>query len=141
MSTNRIAPAETAQLVDRFVRRIHAELSERAPAVDTDRVGPWGGMALMALADAGPLPILDLAARMARDKSQTTRKIKEMEAKGLIARQTARHDARVSVIGLTPKGERLVAQLKQVLGGVLDDLLAPLAPAERAQFHALLEKL
>ncbi|KMW59199.1 Transcriptional regulator, MarR family [Candidatus Rhodobacter oscarellae] len=127
--------------VDRLMRRIHGQLQQKAPAVDVENVGPWGGMILMTLADLGEAPILELAQHMARDKSQMTRKLSELERKGLVERHTSEGDARVRLMRLTPRGAELVQDLQGVLGDVLDGLLTGFSAEERARFLALLEKL
>ncbi|MEL6801822.1 MAG: hypothetical protein AAFO80_18280 [Pseudomonadota bacterium] len=65
---------EIGQLVDRFMRHIHADLGRKAPTFDKERVGPAGGMVLMALADQEPVAIHKLLRSIARDKAQITRR-------------------------------------------------------------------
>lgn len=49
--TRAMPDIEVGQLVDRFMRHIHADLGRKAPTFDKEKVGPAGGMVLMALAD------------------------------------------------------------------------------------------
>lgn len=130
-----------AQTVDRFVRRIHERLHARALDVDTYRIGPYGGMILMAVDELAPTPIQEVTLRTARDKSQITRKLQELERKGLIARKKDPEDARVSLIHLTHEGVALVKALQDVLGSVVDELLQPLALADRRRLIALMERI
>ena len=134
-------PHEIAYLVDRLMRRISARLHDRARAVDTERVGPFGGMLLLTLADIEPAPISELVAQMGRDKSQMTRAIKSLEDKGLIARHASAEDARVSLLELTPKGQSLVSDLKGVLAIVIDEILSPVSSKERQSLIEALRKI
>ena len=75
---------DLALLVDHFMRKIHSGLQERAPGFDREAVGPGGGIVLMTLADSGRVSLNELTKRVARDKSQMTRMIRSLEAKGLV---------------------------------------------------------
>ncbi len=127
--------------VDRFVRLIHVSLHPRASAVDEDRVGPFGGMVLMAIAERQPVQPQQLTQYFARDKSQMTRQIQTLERKGLLARAQSPEDARVALLSLTAKGRRQVVAFQNALAGVVDDLLHPLTDHQRAQFSTLLRKV
>ncbi|MDJ0825587.1 MAG: MarR family transcriptional regulator [Rhodobacter sp.] len=133
--------SDLAFVVDRFMRRIHAGLHQQAVQVDTDRIGPFGGMILMAVAEMEPVSIHALVAHMARDKSQMTRSLRMLEERGLIARAGCPEDGRVSLVSLTSKGRDLVAAFQRILSEVLDGLMVPLGQAERAQLSALLRRL
>ena len=134
-------PYEVAYLVDRFMRRISANLHDKALAVDTDRVGPFGGMILLTLSDIQPAPISLLVAQMGRDKSQMTRAISSLEKKGMIERRTCEEDARVSVLELTSKGTSFVGDIKSILSIVIDEILTPLSTKERQSLIEALRKI
>ncbi|MAI44411.1 MAG: MarR family transcriptional regulator [Hyphomicrobiaceae bacterium TMED74] len=134
-------PYEVAYLVDRFMRRISANFHDKALAVDTDRVGPFGGMILLTLSDIQPAPISLLVAQMGRDKSQMTRAISSLEKKGMIERRTCEEDARVSVLELTSKGTSFVGDIKSILSIVIDEILTPLSTKERQSLIEALRKI
>lgn len=134
-------PHEIAYLVDRFMRRISANLHEKALAIDPERVGPFGGMILLTLAEIEPAPISRLVTQMGRDKSQMTRAIKSLEDKGMIERRVAESDARVSVLELTQKGRLLVGEIKGVLATVIDEILSPVSAQERQSLIEILRKI
>lgn len=119
-------PFEVAHLVDRFMRRIEARLHVRAVRIDTERVGPFGGMVLLTLEELQPAPIQKLVTQMARDKSQMTRIVKSLEDKGLIERRDCPGDGRVALLNLTRKGDAFVGELKTLLSSVIGEILAPL---------------
>jgi len=134
-------PHEIAYLVDRFMRRISANLHEKALAIDPERVGPFGGMILLTLAETEPTPISRLVTQMGRDKSQMTRAIKSLEDKGMIERRIAENDARVSILELTEKGRLLVGEIKGVLSVVVGELLTPVSAEERQALVEILRKI
>lgn len=142
MSTKtRAAPdVEVGQLVDRFMRRIHAELGRKAPSFDPERVGPAGGMVLMALADQEPVAIHELVRALARDKAQVTRLLQTLDAKGLVERSKSTVDGRVCVLQLTSEGRDLVSRIRLALAETIDGLLDPLSAEERDTLKGLLKK-
>ncbi|MEM9123035.1 MAG: MarR family transcriptional regulator [Pseudomonadota bacterium] len=129
---------EIALLIDRFMRRTHAGVHGRAKILDTDNIGPGGGMMLLTLAEIEPAPIHDLVAELARDKAQITRAVQTLEKKGLIRRSVDGGDGRVSILRLTPKGSKFVAGLQIILTETIGELLSPLTGAEREALKSLL---
>lgn len=134
-------PYEVAYLVDRFMRRIAAGLHNKALEIDTERVGPIGGMLLLTLSDIQPAPIHRLVDQMGRDKSQMTRSIKLLEQKGMINRSPSLEDGRVSLLQLTRKGHDFVLQIKAILSGVIDTILEPVSEKEREVLIGVLRKI
>lgn len=132
---------DLALLVDRFMRSIQFGLQKTAAEFDTARVGPGGGIILMTLADTGEVPLSALTTLVARDKSQMTRAIRNLEGKGLVARTPSPEDGRVSLVRLTLKGEGVVAELREGVAKVIDGLLDPISAAERATLKALLARV
>ncbi|MEM6463252.1 MAG: MarR family transcriptional regulator [Pseudomonadota bacterium] len=142
MSTNTasLPDVEIGQFVDRFMRRIHADLGRKAHAFDPERVGPAGGLILMTLADIEPAPIHELVRLIARDKSQVTRALQSLGRKGLIDRSMSAADGRVCVLSLTEKGAETVERLRLALAESIDKVLTPLAPDEKRMLKSLLRK-
>ncbi len=134
-------PYEIAYLVDRFMRRISANLHSKAVEIDSDRVGPFGGMILLTLSDIEPAPVHGLVDQMGRDKSQMTRSIKSLEDKGMIERHGCPDDGRVSVLRLTKKGRSFVIKIKEILSLVIDEILAPVSAKERQSLIDVLRKI
>ncbi|MEM1272363.1 MAG: MarR family transcriptional regulator [Pseudomonadota bacterium] len=142
MSTKTIVTREIeiGQLVDRFMRQMHRELSERGPKYDTAKVGPAGGMVLMTLADVEPVPIHELVRLIARDKAQITRLLQSLGAKGLIERSQSTQDGRVCILQLSSDGRAAVDGLRQALADTISHVLSPLSERERDIFKELLIK-
>lgn len=132
---------EIARLTDRLMRRIHAALNAKAAEFDTHRLGPGGGIILLTLAEIEPAKVHQLVGRMARDKSQMTRAIKALEAKGLIQRQDDPHDARVSVLKLTEEGREAVGAIEAAVSDALAIILAPLSTTEKETLRGLLKRI
>ncbi|WP_419910059.1 MarR family winged helix-turn-helix transcriptional regulator [Hoeflea sp.] len=130
-----------AHQMDRLMRRIEAGLHGRAVAVDADRVGPLGGMVLLALEEIEPAPIQQLVTSMGRDKSQMTRIIQMLEMKGHLQRRQSPDDGRVSLLRLSKKGHAFVGEIKNILSDVVGDLLTPLDPSERKALADILKRL
>lgn len=132
---------EIARNVDRFMRRIHAALNARAKDFDTHSVGPGGGILLLTLAEIEPARLQDLVRHMARDKSQMTRAINVLEAKGLVQRRDCPDDARVSIVALTAEGQKTVDELEQAVAGVIADILSPLSEDQKTVLKEVLGKI
>ena len=133
--------SQIAHQVDRFMRRIEAGIHERAEPVDVDRVGPLGGMALLALQEIEPAPIQKLVLVMRRDKSQITRLVQMLEKKGYVERLACSTDGRVSLLRLSDKGKGFVGTMQAIIADVIGDILEPLGAGEREQFASLLRKI
>ncbi|MEL6837767.1 MAG: MarR family transcriptional regulator [Pseudomonadota bacterium] len=131
---------EIGQLVDRFMRQIHCDVGRKAPTFDADRIGPAGGMVLMALADQEPVPIHVLVRSISRDKAQITRLLHTLENKGLVAKSQSHVDGRVCILQLTPKGRDTVARLRLALAETIAGLLGPLDHHECDALKSLLRK-
>lgn len=131
---------EVGQLVDRFMRSIHADLGRKAATFDKEKVGPAGGMVLMAIADHEPIAIHELVRLIARDKAQITRLLQSLGAKGLVEKSQSTVDGRVCVLQLTPKGRETVTQLSYAVAETIDGLLNPLNGQERDTLKELLKK-
>lgn len=134
-------PHDLALLIDRTLRRISAEVHTRAVIMDTERIGPFGGMVLLTLEEMEPAPMHQLVAQMARDKSQMTRVIATLERKGMIARHASPDDARVRLLSLTEPGRAFVDAVRAVMTEAVDVVFAPLTPEDRTTLAALLRRV
>ncbi|MGD1884400.1 MAG: MarR family winged helix-turn-helix transcriptional regulator [Paracoccaceae bacterium] len=107
---------------------------------DTERVGPGGGFVLLAIADMGCPELNELTKRVARDKSQMTRTIRVLETKGLVARKTASHDARVTLVFLTDAGQDAVRAIQHAVAETIGEILAPISKTEEDVLKSLLHR-
>ncbi|MEM9870090.1 MAG: MarR family transcriptional regulator [Pseudomonadota bacterium] len=131
---------ELALLIDRFMRRIHSGVHAKAHVFDTERVGPGGGFVLLTIAEMGCPELNELTRRVARDKSQMTRTIRTLETKGLVARKTASHDARVTLVFLTDAGQDAVRAIQQAVADTIGEILAPITKSEQDLLKSLLHR-
>ncbi|MEO1703443.1 MAG: MarR family transcriptional regulator [Pseudomonadota bacterium] len=131
---------QIARTVDGFMRRLHASVHEKAQIRDRERVGPFGGMVLMAVEEFQPVSIHLLVEHMRRDKSQMTRAVQQLEAKGLLQRAPSVDDGRLVLLSLTEKGQAVVSDLQAIVGEAVETQLSNLEEDERQTLMALLDK-
>lgn len=96
---------------------------------------------LLAALEQGPASQADLGRGTGIDRSDVTAALTELEARDLVARRVDPENKRRNIVTMTPDGISALAALDAVVGRVQEDLLAPLAEAEREQFVGLLRKL
>ena len=123
------------------MRRIHSGLNARADAFDNHQVGPHGGILLLTLSEMEPVPLQDLARRLARDRAQITRAVQSLERKGLIERRALPEDGRVSLLVLTDEGRTTIQTIETALAEVVGEILSPLPEGERVRFKGLLGRI
>ncbi|MEM8850595.1 MAG: MarR family transcriptional regulator [Pseudomonadota bacterium] len=129
-----------AILLDRFVRRLHLALHQKAPDFDTEKVGPGGAILLLTLAEMGETPMHALTKRLLRDKSQMTRAVRPLEQKGLIRREQSQKDCRINMIALTDKGQQVVDTHQRVVAETIDEILSPLSDTDQEKLRTLLQR-
>jgi DNA-binding MarR family transcriptional regulator len=94
--------------------------------------------ALFALDRHGPLRLGELARREQISKSTVTRMVAGLEARHLISRAPDDHDARSSIVDVTPAGRGLLAELARESNDYLRLRIASLGEAEQARLVAAL---
>lgn len=82
-----------------------------------------------------------LAGQAQFDRGLTSRTVRGLEEKGLVAREADENDGRGVVITLTGKGQTLVAQIFPIAAERNSQLLSCLTKAERELLPTILEKL
>lgn len=90
-------------------------------------------------ADAGQ-SLQTLGRRLCRDKALVTRKIREMEALGLVRRERNPGDQRSFQLFLTEAGRITEARTQAILARTHDDLFAPLDDAQQQLLTRLLQQ-
>jgi DNA-binding MarR family transcriptional regulator len=83
----------------------------------------------------------ELSRALAYDSGSMTRMLDRLEKKGFIARTRSEQDRRVVEVNLTEAGRAIAAQLPNVCGSVMNDLLAPFSKAEVEQLIELLNRI
>ena len=123
-----------------LIRRAH----QTAGALFAEEVGELTPVQFAALSAIAANPGVDatrLSALIAFDRSTIGGVLERMEAKGWIARGPAAGDRRAKLLRVTAEGEVLLRAAEAPVRRVQERLLAPLSPAERATFLALLAQL
>ncbi|MEL7540652.1 MAG: MarR family winged helix-turn-helix transcriptional regulator [Pseudomonadota bacterium] len=133
--------ATLALQIDRLMRRFHSDMHPRAQKVDTEKVGPIGGMILFVISENSPVTAGEIGALIGRDKSQISRIISMLIRKGLVEKSADEADARRAKLRLSNTGELQVATFHGALVETMKNVLSDLNREERAQFSALLGKV
>ena len=101
----------------------------------------WHHAVLAALADFGPHVQRDLALRLALDPIDLAKIVDELAGAGAVERARDAADRRRVTVTLTDAGRTLLAELDAQAQDVQDEVLGPLAAAEREQLNTLLGKV
>lgn len=96
---------------------------------------------LAALEQWGPASQADLGRDTGIDRSDVTAALTELESRDLIERRADPQHKRRNIVTITPDGVQQLVELDTVIGGVQNELLAPLTGSQRRQFVALLSRL
>jgi DNA-binding MarR family transcriptional regulator len=95
-------------------------------------------IALQTLAE--PMPMGELARRMACDNSNITWMTDRLEERGLVERQPDERDRRVKLLVLTPAGHRVREEIKARLS-VPPDAIKDLSRADQRTLRAILKRV
>jgi DNA-binding MarR family transcriptional regulator len=82
-----------------------------------------------------------IAGKVAFDAATFGSVIGRLECKGWVRREADAVDRRRKLLWITPEGKQAAAQMKRAVNRVQGRIVGPLAPAEREQLLALLDKL
>ncbi len=93
------------------------------------------------LAEAGPLSQQEVGQALRINPSNLVGLLDLLEADGLLVRARDPRDRRRHLVQLTPAGRQRLARAWHAAEAAEEDLLSPLAPAERAQLRGALERL
>lgn len=102
-------------------------------------INEWRMMALVQAHQ--PVRAGDVAQLMLMDKSQLSRLIRSLTAKGHVVSKPDRDDARAITLSLTSKGRMLFEEIMREVMRRNEGVLAALDPEEVGQFNALLDRL
>ena len=133
--------AHLALKIDRLMRRFHAELHPRATRIDTEKVGPIGGMFLLFMSENSPTTAQAIADTLGRDKAQVSRVIGLLVQKGLVTKTADEDDARRSDLCLTERGRLQVAAFNGASVEATRNTLGHLSREDIQLFSDLLSKI
>lgn len=123
------------------MRLFHSKLHPRASAVDTQKIGPIGGMILIHLSEHAPTTAQAMAASLGRDKSQVSRIVSLLERKGLLEKSANHDDARATDLRLTEAGQLQVAAFNGALVETAKDIVSELSKGEVNEFSKLMARI
>jgi DNA-binding MarR family transcriptional regulator len=96
---------------------------------------------LATLAEFGPLSQAELGRRCGIDRSDMVALVNELSAQGRIMRAPDAVDRRRNVITITAAGLQYLVELRGLVDGAQQDLLAGLSTPERADLVELLSRV
>jgi DNA-binding MarR family transcriptional regulator len=120
----------TSELVDSLVQltfTIHAVLTRVAAAHD---VSVTQLRLLGILRDRTPA-MTALAEHLGLDRSSVTGLVDRAAQRGLVARTTSPIDARVTTVGITPQGRRVIRQIGDTVSNEIESLVGHIPSRER----------
>jgi DNA-binding MarR family transcriptional regulator len=133
-------PAPTASPEDAFMATIlelGRRMRQRLPGDELDySLLP----VLRVLYEGGPARHTVLAERLLLDASTVSRKIRQLEERGLVQVSPDAVDGRASQVELLPTGLRALEQLLDRRRDVIADVLVDWPEADRALLHQLLDR-
>src|SRR5690349_3026266 len=127
-------PALLAQAHFLISREFHAIVRTRGFTVSEWRV-------LASLAGSGPVSIGKLAQTVVMKQPTVTRVLDRQEARGEVRRIAHKTDRRVTLVAITPKGNRLVAQLIKLAREHEQKVLEPFGLQAAAELKATLKTM
>lgn len=132
---------ELTRALDLVVRRINNRMFRVMPTIDAHKVGPIGGMVMLAIADLQPCSIQRLVTEMGRDSSQMTRLLRSLEDKGLIRRDIDPRDGRVNLISLSSSGQETVEAMREVMTEAVGRIADRISAADLRAMIRILHQL
>ena len=103
------------------------------------QAGEWGVVA--ELGHRSPCTLNDLSGRIGVDKTQLSRTVARLIARGLVRRKPNPHDNREVRLSLTPQGQDCHAAIMRAGRNANLSLLADLSARERKQLVELIERV
>lgn len=95
---------------------------------------------LRCLREDGQMSQRELADRTSVDRSDLVKLLDQLERSGQLRRDRDPHDRRRHLLSITPLGEAIVEQGRQLLGQANDEVFAGLDPDEQATLHRLVRR-
>ncbi len=118
-----------SDLADALLR--HAAGLSRWASRNADMGLPWStARTLSLIEELGPARVTVLAVADEVSQPTMTTLVQRLEADGLVDRSPDPHDARASLVALTPAGTRALAGARRARARALGDVLAAVQPSE-----------
>ncbi|WP_438464916.1 MarR family winged helix-turn-helix transcriptional regulator [Marinomonas sp. PE14-40] len=127
-------------LMETFIKKFFKAMDNAIKELDLP-ITHQDTMLIMVTFRSPGLTIGELVESVCRDKSQITRKIKELESKNLLIRKSSETDARVSKMYLTDEAKIIAEKLDVTRSQVLNKMLVGLDKEEASSLAMILGKL
>ncbi|KJZ12402.1 MAG: MarR family winged helix-turn-helix transcriptional regulator [Marinomonas sp.] len=127
-------------LMETFIKKFFKAMDNAVKELDLP-ITHQDTMLIMVTFRSPGLTIGELVESVCRDKSQITRKIKELESKNLLIRKSSETDARVSKMYLTDEAKIIAEKLDVTRSQVLNKMLVGLDKEEASSLAMILGKL
>ncbi len=88
----------------------------------------------------GDVTVGAIADSMRIDPSRGSRVVAEMVGRGLLQREVSQEDGRRSIIGVTPLGESILAEMRDAKIGIIRDVVGDWAEDDIASFARLYDR-
>ncbi|WHA42529.1 MarR family winged helix-turn-helix transcriptional regulator [Agrobacterium larrymoorei] len=88
----------------------------------------------------GDVTVGAVADSMRIDPSRGSRVVAEMVGRGLLQREVSQEDGRRSIIGVTPLGESILAEMRDAKIGIIRDVVGDWAEDDIASFARLYDR-
>jgi DNA-binding MarR family transcriptional regulator len=125
-------------LFSRITRRL---IEAEQPLLEAHRLSMWEYVVLSALAVAPASSQLVLANRIGHDKTRLIPLLDVLVARDLVVRAPDPSDRRAHTVELTTSGRTLMTAVRRDIRAMERELLASLAPDQRATLEAVLPRL
>ena len=132
--------ARLAEAVERLIAVIIRQRSA-IPGPEPVQLTTTQALALLTLADEGPLRLGALADRIATTDATASRTVDALEAAAFVRRVPDPHDGRGISVELTGEGRGEVRRRRRRMAAMVGELLRGLWPAEQRRFVDLLDDL
>ena len=129
-----------AQAVERLVAVVIRQ-RRAVPGPEPRQLTTTQALALLTLADEGPLRLGILADRIATTDATASRAVDVLEREGFARRQRDPADARGITVAVTEEGRREVRRRRKRMAAMVAQLLKGLPPAEQRRFVDLVDDL
>jgi DNA-binding MarR family transcriptional regulator len=110
---------------------------QRLAGVELD---PSAFVALMRIAEHGPMRLTDLAHQLWLDLSVVSRKVRQLEDRELVERVADPTDARASLVAISAAGREIADRLASGRQRALDELFGSWGERDTRRFADLLER-
>ena len=134
-------PPDTPAILDQLGRLLRQLTRIVGGADDGPAMTATQRIALIEIADSGPLRLNDLAARMGTSAPTASRAVDFLDEHGFVARATDADDRRAVRIELTPAGRDLVEERKARASIAFEPAVAALPAADRKKLLELLARM